>query len=117
MKQCKPLRGSQLKKNLFFFEFSRVSPSDQPLAKDPDDSGYEIGIILKGVLYEGVLNAFKYMGISVVHPPIQAVLRLAFSGVLFSKLAAKSFGFKGIFLIPFQQTTGYFSYKQTQRVY
>ena len=25
------------------FQFPRVSPGDQPLAKEPEDSGYEIG--------------------------------------------------------------------------
>ena len=41
VKQCKPLRSSHL---IFFFfvEFSRVSPGDQSLAKEPEDSGYEI---------------------------------------------------------------------------
>ena len=39
VKQWKLLRGSQSKKNVFF-DFSRVSPGDQPLAKEPDDSGY-----------------------------------------------------------------------------
>ena len=34
-------KGSQ-SKNLNFFEFSRVSPGDQPLNKEPEDSGYEI---------------------------------------------------------------------------
>ena len=35
-KQCKPLWGSQSEK-FFFFKFSRVSPGDQPLAKEPED--------------------------------------------------------------------------------
>ena len=26
------------------FQFPRVSPGDQPLAKEPEDSGYEIGM-------------------------------------------------------------------------
>ena len=25
------------------FQFPRVSPGDQPLAKEPEDSGYEVG--------------------------------------------------------------------------
>ena len=41
VKQCKPLWGSQSKK-FYFFEFPRVSPCD-PLTKEPEDSGYEIG--------------------------------------------------------------------------
>ena len=43
VKQCKPLRGSQ-SKNLFFFEFSRVSPGDHTQTKTPENSGYEIVI-------------------------------------------------------------------------
>ena len=34
------MQGSQ-SKNLIFFEFSRVSPGDQPLVKEPEDSRYE----------------------------------------------------------------------------
>ena len=41
-KQCKLFTGSQ-SKNFKLFEFSRVSPDDQPLAKEPEDSGYKIG--------------------------------------------------------------------------
>ena len=33
--------GQQIKK-FKFIEFSRVSPGDQPLVKEPEDSGYEI---------------------------------------------------------------------------
>ena len=42
VKQCKPLWGSQ-SKHLNFFKFPRASPGDQPLAKESEDSGYEIG--------------------------------------------------------------------------
>ena len=41
VKQCKPLRSSQSKKNIFS-EFPRVSPGDQPRPKEPKDTGYEI---------------------------------------------------------------------------
>ena len=41
VKQCKPLQGTQ-SKNFNFFELARVSPCDQLLVKEPDDSGYEI---------------------------------------------------------------------------
>ena len=34
-------KGSQ-SKDLNFFEFSRVSPGDQSLVKEPEDSEYEI---------------------------------------------------------------------------
>ena len=34
--------GKLIKKFIFFFEFSRVSPGDQPLAKQPEDHGYKI---------------------------------------------------------------------------
>ena len=49
VKQWKPLRGSQ-SKNLFFFEFSRVSTGAHPLTKKPEDSGYEIVSCVTGVL-------------------------------------------------------------------
>ena len=42
-KKSKPLRGSQ-SKNLNFFEFSRVFPDDQPLAKEPEDFGYKMAV-------------------------------------------------------------------------
>ena len=42
VKQCKLLRGSQ-SRNLNIFEFFGVSPGDQQLAKEPEDSGYDIG--------------------------------------------------------------------------
>ena len=34
----------------FFFDFPRGSPSDQPLAKEPEDSGYEIGKTRKNTI-------------------------------------------------------------------
>ena len=40
-KQCKLSQGSQENK-ILIFEFPRVSPGDQPLAKEPEESGYEI---------------------------------------------------------------------------
>ena len=50
VKQCKPLQAANQKIN-FFFEFSRVSPGDQPLAKEPEDSGYEIVVLSFGFLH------------------------------------------------------------------
>ena len=47
VKQCKPLRDSQSTKCNNFFEFSRVSPGNQSLAKEPEDSGYEIAVCNK----------------------------------------------------------------------
>ena len=35
----------QLIKTFNVFDFPRVSPGDQPLAKEPEDSGYEIEIV------------------------------------------------------------------------
>ena len=45
VQKCKPFTGKPIKIFLIFFvfEFSRVSPDDQPLAKEPKNSGYEIG--------------------------------------------------------------------------
>ena len=55
--QAVRLRGSQsLITIFFFFKFSRVSPGDQPLAKEPEDSGYEID--LNSI---GSLILFNYM--------------------------------------------------------
>ena len=34
--------GEANQNNFFFFDFPRVSPGNQPLAKEPEDSGYEI---------------------------------------------------------------------------
>ena len=45
VKQCKPLRtsyGPANQKIYFFFEVPRVSPGNKLLAKEPEDSGYEI---------------------------------------------------------------------------
>ena len=42
MEAVTELIQSSQSKNLNIFEFSRVSPGDQPLAKEPEDSGYEI---------------------------------------------------------------------------
>ena len=55
IKQCKPLRGGQSKK-LIFFEFFEVTPGDQPLAKEPEDSGYEIARISLDNLASGTLG-------------------------------------------------------------
>ena len=44
VKQWKSLQGSQ-SKNLNFFEFPRVSTGAHPLTKNPEDSGYEIGLV------------------------------------------------------------------------
>ena len=38
---------SSQSKNLFYFEFSRVSPGAYPLTKMPEDSGYGIGLAVK----------------------------------------------------------------------
>ena len=46
-KSTQAVTGQPIKKCLFFFEFSRVSPGDQPLATEPEDSGYEIGFCKK----------------------------------------------------------------------
>ena len=43
LKTMQAVMGRPIKKNNFF-EFSRVSPGDQPLAKEPEDSGYDIGL-------------------------------------------------------------------------
>ena len=47
----KPLQGSQSKK-FNFFEFSGVSPEDQPLAKEPEDSVYEVDAKCIKKMYE-----------------------------------------------------------------
>ena len=38
-------------KKFKFFEFSRVSPGDQPPAKEPEDSGYKIERAGEGISY------------------------------------------------------------------
>ena len=38
------VRGAPIQKNDFFFLFARDSPDDQTLAKEPEDSGYEIDL-------------------------------------------------------------------------
>ena len=51
VKQCKSFTGQPIENFIFFFVFSRVSPGDQPLAKEPDDSGYEIAACVSFTMY------------------------------------------------------------------
>ena len=48
IKHCRGVMGQPIKM-CFFVNFLRVSADDQPLAKEPEDSGYEIGQCKKNV--------------------------------------------------------------------
>ena len=78
IKQCKPLRDIQ-SKIIYFFEFSRAPHWDQPLAKEPEDSVYKIGLQLK------MLNAAVFASKSESYSYLLAnfkELNLAFKNVV-----------------------------------
>ena len=62
----KPLHETSNQKKDILFDFPRVSPGDQPLTKKPEDSGFEIDILVKLCYHNFLETSQKKFSISFI---------------------------------------------------